>query len=340
LSFHTGDDVWSVVPSRDSVPARPALLDTQGNVQGYLAISGSGDRLKIRVVHRTAQFYEGALRLEATVTLGESSFACRTTTPAQSDVVQMGTGAADSGLNDSVFDVETDTALRFEGASIQLATMDGTFALQASANIHDASCAAIILCVERDYYRSQYAPSYTPIDRARCPSPPTGWMSWNVYFDQAGAEENLAEARVGAKHLKPFGMEFWSIESWQANSDTLPVRNFHNLNMSCHPGQFPEGMKHLADDIRALGFRPGIWTAPFGTGSEEFYEEHREWFLHDSQAKPMMNWCGQYLLDPSQPEVRDHMREMHRRMAREWGYEFFKIDGMSGRGPGYSAHFF
>ena len=27
-------------------------------------------------------------------------------------------------------------------------------------------------------------------------------------------------------------------------------------------------------------------------------------------------------------------------MQQEWGYEFFKIDGMSGRGPGYSAHFF
>jgi hypothetical protein len=31
---------------------------------------------------------------------------------------------------------------------------------------------------------------------------------------------------------------------------------------------------------------------------------------------------------------------MHRTMAREWGYEFFKIDGMSGRHHSYSAHFY
>ena len=27
-------------------------------------------------------------------------------------------------------------------------------------------------------------------------------------------------------------------------------------------------------------------------------------------------------------------------MSTEWGYEYFKIDGMPGRGPGCSAHFF
>jgi hypothetical protein len=165
-------------------------------------------------------------------------------------------------------------------------------------------------------------------------------MSWNVYFDTAGSAENLAEARVGARHLKPFGLEFWSIESWQANSDRLPVSAFHNLDLSCHPAQFPEGMKKLADEIRALGFRPGLWTVPFGTGDRAFYEAHREWFLHDASGTPLRNWAGTYVLDPSQPAVRDHQREMHRVMCQEWGYEFFKVDGMSGRQHGYSAHFF
>jgi hypothetical protein len=36
----------------------------------------------------------------------------------------------------------------------------------------------------------------------------------------------------------------------------------------------------------------------------------------------------------------NHLREIHRIASREWGYEYFKIDGMSGRGPGYCAHFF
>jgi len=59
-------------------------------------------------------------------------------------------------------------------------------------------------------------------------------MSWNAYFDSAGEEENLAEARIAAKWLKPFGLEFWEIESWQENSDVLPVSRFYNLTLRPH----------------------------------------------------------------------------------------------------------
>lgn len=214
------------------------------------------------------------------------------------------------------------------------------FGLRLSAEVDQAADAAVVLDLQQHAYASRYVPHYRPLDRRRCPVAPTGWMSWNRYFDTAGAEENLAEARLGARHLKPFGLEFWSIESWQANSDRLPVCTFHNLDLSCHPGQFPEGMKALAGAIRDLGFRPGLWTVPFGTGDRAFYEAHRNWFLHDAAGQPMRNWSGLYVLDPSQPAVRAHLREMHRVMSRDWGYEFFKVDGMSGRQEGYSAHFF
>jgi hypothetical protein len=165
-------------------------------------------------------------------------------------------------------------------------------------------------------------------------------MSWNTYFDQATADDNLAEARVGQQHLQPFGMEFWSIESWQDNSATLPVSHFDNLSLTPSPHKFPLGMKKLADDIRALGFRPGLWTAPFGTGSTNFYLAHKGWFLHGKDGRPLSTWNGTFTIDPSQDEVVDYLREIHRIASKEWGYEYFKIDGMSGRGSGYCAHFF
>jgi hypothetical protein len=165
-------------------------------------------------------------------------------------------------------------------------------------------------------------------------------MSWNTYFDTATAEDNLAEARLGREHLQPFGLAFWHIESWQDNSDALPVSNFDNLSLTPSPRKFPFGMKRLADDIRALGFRPGLWTAPFGTGSTNFYLAHKAWFLHDKAGKPLSTWNGKFTIDPSNPEVVDWLREIHRIASREWGYEFFKIDGMSGRNAGYCAHFF
>jgi hypothetical protein len=214
------------------------------------------------------------------------------------------------------------------------------FNIEMTADIQDAAHSAPVFELIRDYYRARYVPYYKPIDKKRCPSPPTGWMSWNTYFDTAGEKENLDEARIGAKHLKPFGMEIWHIESLQDNSDRLPVQKFHNLTLRPDPRKFPSGMKWLADEIRKLGFRPGIWTVLFGTGDKAFYEAHKNWFLHHPDGKPMQNWCGYYLLDPSQEVVRKHMEETHRIMSQEWGYEYFKIDGMSGRGAHYSAHFY
>lgn len=130
------------------------------------------------------------------------------------------------------------------------------------------------------------------------------------------------------------------MESWQADSDRLPVSGFDNLSLKSHKTQFPDGMKVVADEIRKLGFRPGIWTAPFGTGSQEYYEAHKDWFLHDEQGQPLRTWNGKYTIDPSNDEVIAWLKEMHRIMSEEWGYEFFKIDGMSGRDTGYCAHFY
>lgn len=341
LTFTVAGQSWRLTRWRDAVAGRPAWLDPQGNVHGYLSFRHDGDRLEVLVLHRCAQSYSGVLEFVGSAAFGSDSFACRTAAPPSTRVVQMASGPADSALNDSLFDVPSDTALRFGAATVALRAVEaGTFAVRLTAKVEDAAESALVLDLQRRFYASRYVPTYRPIDRKRCPSPPTGWMSWNVYFDTAGAAENLAEARVGVRHLKPFGLEFWSIESWQANSDRLPVSVFHNLDLSCHPGQFPEGMKKLAADIRALGFRPGIWTVPFGTGDRTFYERHREWFLHDASGAPMRNWAGTYVVDPSQPAVRDHLREMHRVMSQEWGYEFFKVDGMSGRQQGYSAHFY
>ena len=348
LAFETeaAEAAWSIVLPRDSVCERLALLDGQGNVQGYVAFRGTGDALSVHVVHRAAQRYRGTLSFEGTARLGEQTFACRTRPPAECRVVQMASGHADSALNDSLFDIGTDTALRLDGKSVAIATRPSqgheppVFDIEMTACPHQAAHSALVLDVVADYYRAAYVPYYKPVDRARCPSPPTGWMSWNVYFDQAGEAENLAEARVAAEHLKPFGLEVWSIESWQDNSAKLPVRDFHNLTLRPYAAQFPHGMKWLAEQIRALGFRPGLWSVPWGTGDEAFYQAHKEWFLHDPDGTPMSNWSGRYVLDISQAAVRQHMEDTHRTISREWGYEFFKLDGVSGKNHGYSAHFY
>lgn len=337
---------WTVQPGRDGVAHRLAVVDEHNDTQGYVALNADALRLSLTVVHRPPHTYDGELCFTPEIAFGSRAFACRTRVSGESPVVQMASGPADSRLNDSLFDPDRDQLLRLNGQNLAIATQEPAadaavrFQARLSAEVSKPDASTITVEVVPDYYRSRYVPKYRLIDRKRCPKAPTGWMAWNIYWDVATENDNLAEAQAGARYLKPFGLEFWSIESWQENSPRLPVSNFSNLTMKASPEEFPHGMKWLADQIRALGFRPGIWTVSFGTGDENFYKAHRDWFLHHPDGKPMKNWNGRFVLDPSQAAVRKFTEDTHRTMAQEWGYEFFKSDGMSGRSAGYSAHFF
>ena len=331
---------WKVGDSRDGVPNRLAVIDRNNDAQGYITFQPNGAMLDMLVYHRTALAYRGQLSFSGEIHGRADAFAASTVPIPGERVLQLSSGPVDSALFDTLFSPSRDEAFQIlaPGGALLESGAPGTWSFSVYADISAPESARIRLNVERDYYRSRWVPYYAPIDRKRCPRAPTGWMSWNIYFDQAGSKENLDEARLGAKYLKPFGLEIWSIESWQDNSPKLPVSNFHNMNLEYYKPQFPEGMKWLADEIRKLGFRPGLWMAPFGTGSTNFYNEHKGWFLHGKDGKPLSCWNGRFTLDPTVKDARDHLRDIFRTASRDWGYEFFKIDGMSGRGAGYCAH--
>ncbi len=341
LSFSSGGKNWKVAASRDGVKDRLAIVDHKGDVQGYIVFPEKSGRLEIFFYHRTAQAYKGRLAFDGRIAFEPDAFACRTDAQKGERVLQLGANSPDSELNDSVFSPKTDSALKLRAADLKIKSLGGgKFEFAMSGEISEAAEAAFSFDLQKDYLKNRYVPYYRPLDRKRCPKTPTGWMSWNTYFDKATAEDNLAEARVGQKYLQPFGCEIWSIESWQGNSDQLPVSKFYNMNLEVNERQFPKGMKKLAEDIRALGFRPGIWMAPFGTGNEEFYRGHKDWFLHGADGAPLRCWNGKYTLDPTVPEAREHLKKIFKTAREDWGYEFFKIDGMSGRSSGYCAHMY
>ena len=332
---------WRVAETRETFRHRLCLEDGNRVVRGYVSFRGDGDRMVIEAIQRTGRNrFEGNLKFECIADVRPGAFACRTFPGAAESVLNLADGAGDMPTNDSVFSPDDDLALRFRAQSTRVSTLGGgRFAIFLQCGMDSAATTSIQIEADARYYAGRWAPGYRPINRARCPRAPTGWMSWNVYFDKAGAKENLDEARVAAKHLKPFGLEIWSIESWQDNSYWLPVSDFHNLDLSCLKEQFPEGMKKLADDIRALGFRPGMWMPLYGTGNDSFYASHKDWFLHDENGRPLPTWNGKYTLDTSIPEVLDHLRKITRTASREWGYEFFKFDGMGNKPKIESAYF-
>ena len=77
-------------------------------------------------------------------------------------------------------------------------------------------------------------------------------------------------------------------------------------------------MKSLADEMKSMGVRPGLWFRPLHDAKA--YEEHPEWRIHKGPDKQTLTF-----LDPSHPEVKAYLHgEMTK--LREWGFELVKHD--------------
>jgi alpha-galactosidase len=163
----------------------------------------------------------------------------------------------------------------------------------------------------------------------------TGWCSWyNLYA--AITEENILE-HLGAarafrdRHQVPLDIFLIDDGFTPEMGDWLEVKP-----------QFPRGMKPLLGDIRAAGFTPGLWIAPFMVGNRSrLYREHPEWVVRDwTTGGPLaqMTFYGEfrwhkrseeyYILDVTHPEAVAYIRQVFRTWAQDWGAAYFKTDFM------------
>jgi hypothetical protein len=177
---------------------------------------------------------------------------------------------------------------------------------------------------------------------AASPTPPrlpgsrlTGWCSWyNLYASIT--EENLRE------HLESTARA--------CEQEGLPMRIFQVDDgftpemgdwLAVKP-EFPSGMKALLEEIRAAGFTPGLWIAPFMVGNRSrMYREHPDWVVRDRETGgPLvqatfygeLRWHKRseeyYILDATHPQAFDYLRQVFHTWRQDWGCEYFKTDFM------------
>jgi len=77
-------------------------------------------------------------------------------------------------------------------------------------------------------------------------------------------------------------------------------------------------MKDVADKIREIGARPGIWFRPLR--DKEAFLNHPEWSIYKGEEYEKETY-----LDPSHPEVKNYLRNIVRTI-KKWGYELIKHD--------------
>ena len=165
--------------------------------------------------------------------------------------------------------------------------------------------------------------------------PITGWCSWYnlyAYINEETILDHLhAAQRVARREDLP--MRVFQIDDGftPEMGDWLDVKP-----------QFPRGMKPLLDDIRAAGFIPGLWIAPFMVGNRShLYRDHPDWVVKERESgKPLahMRFYGEfrwhkrseeyYILDATHPDAFAYLQNVFRTWRREWGCEYFKTDFM------------
>lgn len=161
----------------------------------------------------------------------------------------------------------------------------------------------------------------TPPRRRSPPLP--GWCSWY----QLGSHVSKADVRraiAGFRDLRDLdGVPVDTIQidegferavgDWEAND------------------RFPGGMKRIAGEIAAAGFRPGLWLAPTMVHeSVPLTGERPDLFQRTPSGDPAIHF-GTFLawtriLDPTHPETLELIGRMIRKAVREWGYTYLKID--------------
>ncbi|MGQ9778329.1 MAG: glycoside hydrolase family 36 protein [Bacillota bacterium] len=151
--------------------------------------------------------------------------------------------------------------------------------------------------------------------------PRTAWLSWYYYYTRVTA----AEIRRVLAGLKELGvpLDFFLIDDGYepAVGDWLAPS-----------ARFPQGPAPLAEEIRAAGYIPGIWVAPFvAERRSALWRDHPDWFLRGPDGRPLPagmnpNWSGVFFaLDLSRPEPREYVREVIRTMTA-WGFRLIKLD--------------
>jgi len=156
-----------------------------------------------------------------------------------------------------------------------------------------------------------------------------GFCTW--YTEKNGGssdEKHLAElSAYAAKNLKPFGFDFIQIDDgWQDGiGGNGPCKDF---TMHRRDGPYHSGMKATADGIKRSGLTPGIWFMPFaGTWNDPHFKDHQEWFVKGPDGKPFVTDWGGTCLDMTQPGAQAYVQGVAGRIAHDWGYRLFKMDG-------------
>ena len=164
----------------------------------------------------------------------------------------------------------------------------------------------IALNPEQHDFLREYGEVLACCNGRRVSKPVAGWCSW--YYYGVNISENII--LDNARRIKRAKLPLKVIQI----DDGWQDKNGYWGNNE----RFPKGMKAIADEIKEMGFEPGIWISPFTLDdTSEVYKRHPDWFVRQEK---------EVCIDFGIPEAAEYLKNIFVRLSKDWGYRYIKID--------------
>ncbi len=150
----------------------------------------------------------------------------------------------------------------------------------------------------------------------------TGWTSWYNYYTDISEEIILKNADAFVEKKAPIDIIQIDDGYQKYIGDWLQIKS-----------SFPNGMQHVAQQIKSKGFKAGIWMAPFVCETaSDIFKTKQHWLLKDKDGNPIKAgytplWGGWfYALNFYNKEVQDYLMGVFKIALEKWGYDLVKLD--------------
>ena len=159
--------------------------------------------------------------------------------------------------------------------------------------------------------------------RRRFPAP-VGWCSWYYYFNEVTLADCIENADWLAAH-RDGGFDAVSVIQVDAGY-SVSYGDWLRTN-----DKFPGGLEAFAREIRARGFTPGLWVAPFWVWDDSrLFAEHPDWMVCDEEGRPLPCYGSRpgheyYVLDATHPDAQSHLASLFATI-RGFGIDYIKLD--------------
>jgi len=149
---------------------------------------------------------------------------------------------------------------------------------------------------------------------------PVLYNSWEAGYFDVSIENQIVLARQAAA----IGVELFCMDDgWFLGR----VNELAGLgDWTPDPKKFPNGLRPLADEVKRLGMKFGLWVEPEMTNADsDLYRAHPDWVLH-YPGRARREGRNQLILDYGRPEVVEYIFNILDRLVRDNDVDFFKWD--------------